>query len=82
MQELEAIIRKGWPHNRNGVPEHLKVYCNFRDELSLQDGLIFKGECLVLIVPGGVRDCIKSKVPSSHMGIQGCLESARHWMKI
>ena len=71
MQELEAIIKNGWPDNRNKVPENLRDYYSFRDELSLQNGLIFKGECLV--VPGGEKDYIRSRVHSS----QGCLRRAR-----
>ena len=54
MQELEAIIKNGWPDNRNKVPENLRDYHSFRDALSLQNGLIYKGERLV--VPGGAKD--------------------------
>ena len=75
MQELEAIIKNGWPDNQNKVPENLRDYYSFCDELGLQNGLIFKGERLV--VPGGAKDYIRSRVHSSHIGIQGCLRRAR-----
>ena len=75
MQELEAIIKNGWPDNRNKVPENLRDYYFSRDQLSLQNGLIFKGEHLVVL--GGAKDYIRSRVHSSHIGIQGCLRHAR-----
>jgi len=46
-----------------------------RDELSVQDGIIFRGERLV--VPQALRSDMKRRLHSSHLGIDGCLRRAR-----
>ena len=46
-----------------------------RDELTVQDGLIFRGERVV--IPSSLRQVMKQKVHSSHMGIDSCLRRAR-----
>ena len=48
MVQLQNIIRQGWPDRKTHVDKSLQDYFPFRDELSLQDGLIFKGERLVI----------------------------------
>ena len=41
----------------------------------MQNGLIFKGE--ILVVPTSLREEMAEKLHSSHIGIQGCLRRAR-----
>ena len=53
----------------------LQNYFPFREELSLLNGVVFKGEQIV--VPLSLPDCIIDKVHASHLGIQGCLRRAR-----
>ena len=50
-------------------------YYSVRDELSVQDGLIFRGERVV--IPKVLRGDIKQRVHSSHMGAESCLRRAR-----
>ena len=47
---LATIIMKGWPESKDTVPERVQKYLPFREELSVQDGLIFKEERLQLII--------------------------------
>ena len=52
-----------------------------RDELSIYDGLVFKGERLV--VPQGLRAEIKKDIHVSHAGVEGCLKRTResvYWL--
>ena len=44
LQVLKAVIQKGWPEHKSNVPSVISPYFNMRDEMSIQDGLIFKGE--------------------------------------
>ena len=44
MQTLSKVIRGGWPDTREEVPISTRSYWGFRDEITLQDGLIFKGK--------------------------------------
>ena len=51
-----------------------------RDEMSIQDGLIFKGERVV--VPCASRSELLKRIHSSHLRVNGCLNRARecvHW---
>lgn len=53
LQLLKATILKGWPEDRSKIPTQLTPYYSMRDELRVYDGLVFKGERLV--VPLGLR---------------------------
>ncbi|VDI08221.1 Hypothetical predicted protein [Mytilus galloprovincialis] len=44
MQELKEVIQEGWSSNKWNVPSHVSIYFDIRDELTLQNGLLFKGE--------------------------------------
>ena len=48
LQQLSNIICSGWPARRTQVPSNLEMYWNFRDELSVADGIILKGEKLLI----------------------------------
>ena len=48
LQVLKAVIQKGWPEQKNALPEIISPYYNMRDEMSVQDGLIFNGERVVI----------------------------------
>ena len=71
-------ILKGWPEDWSKISPQLTPYYSLRDELSIYDGLVFKGECLV--VPQGLRAEIKKDIQASHAGVEGCLGRARESM--
>lgn len=75
LRELKRTIRQGWPATKAGVSANISGYFTFRDELSLQNGLVFKGERLV--IPMSVKADMLAKIHRSHIGIQGCLRRAR-----
>ena len=49
-------------------------YFDFRDELTVQDQLIFKGAQLV--VPAAMRKEMMALAHASHIGIEGCVRRA------
>jgi len=75
MKELKTTIREGWPENKDLLPTRIRDYFPFREDLTLQNGLVFKGERLV--VPEIARGEMKARIHASHIGIQGCLRRAR-----
>ena len=75
LQSLKTTILKGWPEDKSNVPSQLAPYYSMRDELSIYDGLVFKGERLV--VPQGLRAEVKRDIHASHAGVEGCLRRAR-----
>ena len=74
-QKLREVIRSGWPENRAQVPECVRPYFDVRDELTIQNELIFKGHQIV--VPAVLRKELMEKTHASHIGIEGCTRRAR-----
>nr|XP_015833782.1 PREDICTED: uncharacterized protein K02A2.6-like [Tribolium castaneum] len=75
MLELLNYCKNGWPKRKTQVPETIKFYWNIRDELSTDDGLIFKGNRLV--IPQTFREDILSQIYEGHQGIEKCKIRAR-----
>ena len=67
MQALNHQIIKGWPHIRSECGEDLQDYWNYRDELSVLDGLVLKGSCIA--IPESCRDEILDQLHEGHFGI-------------
>ena len=65
----------GWPTEKKDLPHQVAQYFPYRDELSVQDGLVFRGERVV--IPTDLRQTLKERVHWSHLGIEGCLRRAR-----
>ena len=75
MQALKTVILKGWPDTRKELPDQVTPYFSYRDELTLHDGLIFKGENVV--VPESMRKPLKEHLHISHLGGESMLRRAR-----
>lgn len=77
LQSLLEIINSGWPNveDRSKLPQDIQKYFNFRDELSSYDGLIFKGQKLV--VPKSQIARMLACIHEGHFGIQSCQARAR-----
>ena len=75
MQALQKVIRNGLPEIKNDLPHDITPYFNNRDELSAQDGIVFKGDRCV--VHKSLRPEVLSRIHRSHIGVEGCLGRAR-----
>jgi len=75
LRELKSTIRIGWPPRKDEVPVNVGKYFPFRDEPILQNGIIFKGERIV--IPSSLRSDMMAKIHASYFGIQGCLVDTR-----
>ncbi|KAK2549086.1 Uncharacterized protein P5673_030588 [Acropora cervicornis] len=78
LQQLKEVIQTGWPEEKQSLPAMLTPYFSFRDEMSVYDGLVFKGERLLL--PKRMRRKMEERIHSSHIGVNGCLRRARECM--
>ncbi|XP_063952151.1 uncharacterized protein K02A2.6-like [Lytechinus pictus] len=65
---LREVVVRGWPERRRDLPRHLQSYWAFRDELAVEDGLILKGERI--LIPKSMREYILSKLHESHQDIE------------
>ena len=72
---LKQTIIQGWPKERKNLPIQITPYFSMRDELTVQDGLIFRGQRIV--IPLRLRREMKKKIHSSHLGTESCLRRAR-----
>ena len=75
MQELQSTILEGWPELRQNCKPTISEFWNFRDQLSAIDGIIFKGE--KILVPTSLRPEMIQKIHSSHLGIEKTKQRAR-----
>jgi len=75
LTELKKVIMDGWPNERSLVTSSISQYYSYRDELTVDDGIVLRGERVV--IPLEMRSEIKRKVHAGHMGINSCLRRAR-----
>ena len=83
MQALKHQIIKGWPHSRSECSKNLQDFWNYRDELSVLDGLVLKGTCIV--IPESCRDEILDQLHEGHFGIDRtklCARDSVYWPHI
>ena len=74
-QTLKTTILSGWPSQRDQAAVNIREYWNYRDELSVHNGILFKGSRVIF--PRVLRPEVMSKIHSSHLGIEACLRKAR-----
>ena len=74
MQELWRIVQEGWPSHKAEVPDAVRLYFEFRDQMTTQDGLVFKGQ--VMVIPAALRTEM-AKCHATHIGIEGCVRRVR-----
>ena len=70
LHALSEIISLGWQENRAHCPAHLMPFWNFRDELSVEDGLILKGQRT--IVPRSLHAAALEQIHYAHQGAENC----------
>ena len=75
IRDIQQVIQNGWPESSAELSDELQSFFSFRDELVMEDNLLYKGGRLY--VPAGVRDEILKRIHSSHIGVQGCIRRAR-----
>lgn len=68
-------IESGWPKNRNDVNSIAKCYWDFREELSVLDGIILKNS--LIVVPKVLRSEMLKKLHGGHVALTTCKIRAR-----
>ena len=69
---LKDTVSRGWPENKRQINPGITQYWNFRDENSYFDGLLLKGE--KVIVPRSMQKAIIEQIhQKSHLGINKCI---------
>ena len=74
LMELMLMVQHGWPESREEVPVCIREYFNYRDEITAQNGILFKGQRV--IVPQAMQPLMLQKAHSSHQGAEACIRRA------
>ena len=77
LQELQDYVITSWP-DKSEISADLMPLYHCRDELHVTDGLLFKGERL--IIPKSLQQSMLKHVHKGHLGIESCLRLARESM--
>ena len=75
LTQLITTIMTGWPQHKASLPSALTPYYSYRDELTVQDGIVFKGDCVV--IPSSMRREMKERLHCGHLGINSCIRRAK-----
>ena len=75
---LKNVISVGWPTNKEDLQPELRPYYHYRDEMTVENGIVLRGERIV--VPKTLRYEMKKKIHTGHMGINSCLRRARTYL--
>jgi hypothetical protein len=78
LHQVINFIQNGWPDENNALPGAVKPYFSVRNELTVDDGLIWKGDRCV--IPMTMRKKSMQLIHSSHIGIESCLRRAREYV--
>ena len=68
LYHLSKLIHEGWPDNIQDIPREVRDHWSYRDELAMENGIIFKGQQVV--IPPSMRKDILSQLHMAHQGIE------------
>ena len=83
MSHIIGYINNGWPSHIHHLPDAVRPYWCFRDELAILDGIIMKGNRVV--VPPILRAETLLCLLDGHQGLKSTLQRARrtvYWPKL
>ncbi|XP_046378547.1 uncharacterized protein K02A2.6-like [Haliotis rufescens] len=69
------MVHTGWPENIKSVMQVLRPYWSFRDQLAVEDGIIFKGR--QVLIPESLQEDILTQLHASHQGVEKTRKLAR-----
>lgn len=78
LRALTKLIQEGWPENIRSMSPQLKHYQTFKEEIEWVDGLLFKGE--KLIVPLSERPKCLESIHNGHPGIVNSIKRAKQFV--
>ena len=72
---LKDDIPQGWLEYPNECPSDLKEFWNFREDLSVENGLILKGHWP--LIPSDLPTQMPQIIHQGHLGVEKCQLKAR-----
>ena len=78
LQSLKHYISTGWPAKRSQIPMFLHPYWNFRDELTVESGILMKNS--KVLIPESLKQKYLKQIHQGHQGIEACRSRAREFV--
>ena len=78
LQSLKHYISTGWPLKRSQIPVSLHPYWNFRDELTVESGILMKNS--KVLIPETLKQKYLKQIHQGHQGIEACRSRAREFV--
>ena len=75
MQLLKQHITDGFPNAKSCLPESIRPFYDCRKCLTITDGVIMKGKCIV--TPVSLHEKTLETLHTSHMGVSKTIKMAR-----
>ena len=75
LQQLKQLIIDGRPPDKRHIPDAVKPYIRYIDEISDAEGILLRGNRI--IVPSSMRKEMKARIHEGHLGIERCKTRAR-----
>ena len=72
---LTKVTSSGWPDKKSQLPSCLKPYWCFRDEMSIHNGVIYRGNQAV--IPTSMYGEMLAKIHASHAGAESNIRMAK-----
>ena len=72
---LKHTITHGWPGTIREVLSVIQAYWTFREELTIDDGIVLKGTCIV--VPHKKCEATLKLIHEGHLGLWKCKLGAK-----
>lgn len=75
LRVLRETVLNGWPNSKSECNPYVESYWNYRDEITIDDGLLLKNDRI--IIPVSSRKLILEQLHSGHLGIEKTRMRAR-----
>ena len=72
---LNSVTMAGWPDERKSVPEEIREFWSYREEITADNGVLFKLD--QFIVPSTMRAEMLRKIHKAHQGYDSSIRRAR-----
>ena len=72
---LNSVTMTGWPDERKLVPEEIREFWSYREEITADNGVLFKLD--QVIVPSSLRAEMLRKIHKAHEGYDSSIRRAR-----
>lgn len=75
LQIVKQIVIQGWPESRSEVHDEAKPFWEFRDEISVYNGVLYRGQRVC--IPMSLRAETLKAIHKAHLGIVNCKKRAK-----